>query len=528
MSRSAPTPHAPTPHAPTPHAPTSWRPRFCRGWVALLAAALLLTGCAADATPARNIPRYAVLVNVGSRSLTRPLPPGYVGLSIEYPSSIAYSGANPRRPNPVFLQLVRNLNPGQEPVLRFGGDTTDWTWWPVAGMARPRGIRYTLTRHWLAVTAATARALDARLILGVNFEADKRRIAATEARAILQGIGRRRIAGFELGNEPEAYSTLGWYYIRHTVPVLGRRPGYGFTSYLRDYASVAGALPRAVPLVGPASGAPDWLSGLGRYLSAQPRVRVATFHRYPLHRCATARNSIAYPTIHNLLLPVASSGPARSLSAAVATAHAHHTPFRADELNSVSCGGARGVSDTFAAALWALDTLFNMDRVGVDGVNIHTFRTGVYAPFTFAERHGRWSAKIRPMYYGMLLFTRAAPPGSRLLAAEHRGPATLRIWSTRGADGRVRVLIINDSPRRPVTVAIRLPGFTENATVARLRARNLSARSGVTIAGQSYGPRSHTGNLTGTSRTAAIVATRGRFVVPLPAASAALVTTTAP
>ena len=41
-------------------------------------------------------------------------------------------------------------------------------------------------------------------------------------------------------------------------------------------------------------------------------------------------------------------------------------------MNAVSCGGVRGVSDTFASALWALDTLFEFSRVGVDGVNFHT------------------------------------------------------------------------------------------------------------------------------------------------------------
>ena len=41
------------------------------------------------------------------------------------------------------------------------------------------------------------------------------------------------------------------------------------------------------------------------------------------------------------------------------------------ELNSVTCGGLRGVSDSFATALWAPDALFEMLRAGVDGVNIH-------------------------------------------------------------------------------------------------------------------------------------------------------------
>ena len=60
------------------------------------------------------------------------VPPGFIGLSIEYHSVPGYFGPV-GQPDPVFVQLVRNLVPGQSPVLRFGGDTTDWTWAPTPG-----------------------------------------------------------------------------------------------------------------------------------------------------------------------------------------------------------------------------------------------------------------------------------------------------------------------------------------------------------------------------------------------------------
>ena len=362
---------------------------------------------------------------------------------------------------------MRNLTPGQSPVLRFGGDTTDWTWAPTPGVPKPAGIRYTLTPAWMRSTAAAARALNARLILGINFESDSPAIAAAESAALLSGVGRRYVAGLELGNEPEVYGSLGWYETPAGVAVPGRPASYDFASYLPDYARVSRALPRDVPLVGPASGAPQWLAGLNRYLAANPRVRLVTFHRYPLHRCFTARSSPEFPTIANLLAPVAASGPATSLAAAIAAAHARGIPLRADELNSVSCGGARGVSDTFASALWVLDTLFNMARAGVDGVNIHTFHKAIYEPFAVSERAGRWSAQVKPMYYGLLMFGEAAPPGARLLPAAYRAPATLRIWATRAPDGRVRIVLINDSRRRSVTVAVHLPGAPPRGTPHR-------------------------------------------------------------
>jgi hypothetical protein len=487
-----------------------------------VAAVLVVQG---DAAPPPRIPRDAIRIDIGARPASHPIPPGFVGLSIEYPSSIAYSGRNPARPNPVYLQLVRNLAPGQRPVIRFGGDTADWTWWPAPGVAMPRGIRYTLTPRWIAVTRATAQALDARLILGINFEADRRAIAGAEARALLTGIGPHYIAGFELGNEPEVYGTLPWYTTAAKVPVPGRAASYNFDAYLRDYASVSGALPRNVPLVGPASGAPAWLAGLRTYLKDNPRVRIATFHRYPLHRCFNPLNSPTYPTIGNLLSPVASSGPATSLQAAVDAAHALGVPFRSDELNSVSCGGARGVSDTFASALWVLDTLFNMARVGVDGVNIHTFRTGIYAPFAFTFSAGHWQAQVRPMYYGMLLFTRAAPSGARLLPAIYKAPSTLRAWATRSRSGARTVILINDSRRHAMTVAVRVPGGPASAGLERLRAPHADAEAGVTLAGQSFGPSNTTGTLLGQPRMTVLTPIQGRFVVRVPPASAAMLST---
>jgi hypothetical protein len=486
----------------------------------LALAGLFAAGCGAG-RPSPPLPSNAVRVEVGARSVSGPLPSGFVGLSIEYPSALSYFG-EASDPNPVFLRLVRGLDPGQAPVIRFGGDTADWTWWPVPGMVRPKGIRYALGPRWLAATAAAAQTLRARLILGINLEADSRRIAATEARVLLRAIGSARLSGFELGNEPEAYSTLGWYYRHHRIPVFGRPRDYGFAAYLRDYAAIGRALPRGVALVGPASGAGPWLSGVSRFLARNPRVRTATFHRYPLHRCATPRSSVDYPTIGHLLLPGASSGPATSLRAAVTAAHAAGVAFRTDELNSVSCGGARGVSDSFASTLWVLDTLFNMARVGVDGVNIHTFRSGRYAPFFFSHHGGHWSARVQPLYYGLLMFARAAPPGSRLLPTRHRGGSALRIWTTRGRDGRIRVLVINEALRRPVTTAIELPGMTGAARLQRLTAPRITARRGVMLNGQSYAPGTTTGTLQGVPRQVVIHRQHQRYVVRVAPASAAL------
>jgi hypothetical protein len=165
-----------------------------------------------------------------------------------------------------------------------------------------------------------------------------------------------------------------------------------------------------------------------------------------------------------------------------------------------------------------------MAKTGVDGVNIHTFVKAIYEPFAVSQRHGRWTGEVRPMYYGLLMFARAAPPGSRLLPVSYRPSSTLRIWATRAPDGTVRTVLINDSRRRAATVALRAPAAAQGATGIRLRAPRVGSRSGVTLGGQSFGRVTTTGSLRGSPRTFALRAVQGRLVVRLPPASATVLT----
>jgi hypothetical protein len=263
---------------------------------------------------------------------------------------------------------------------------------------------------------------------------------------------------------------------------------------------------------------------LNRYLAANPRVRVVTFHRYPLHRCFTPPGSPTSPTIPHLLSRDASVGPAESLQAAVAVAHRHGLAFRVDELNDVSCGGAQGVSNTFSSALWVLDTLFNLAKVGADGVNIHTFADAIYGPFTFTRVAGRWEAHVKPMYYGLLMFARAVPAGSQLLLTDPPARPYLRVWATRAPGGMVRVVLINASRNRAITIAVRPPGASAVATLERLRAPGLRATGHVALAGQTFGAASTTGELPHSRETPTLHPIQDHYVLELPPASAALLT----
>jgi Glycosyl hydrolase family 79 C-terminal beta domain len=520
------------PRGPRP-APVCHHPRVQRRGASILAlaaaVALLIAAVLAQPAPAgtRVKARAAdsgpvLAATVGATATGQAMPRGFLGLSLEYKAVHQYAGRNPLAINPVLIQLIRYLAPGQAPVLRIGGDSTDSTWWPTRGVIQRGGISYALTKGWLRTTRALAVDLGAKLIMGINLASGRPALAATEAGAILQGIGRRYIDALEVGNEPDLYGAFAWYRDRRGRVVHARSRRYSLSSYTKEFWRFRAVLPR-LPLVGPSFSSLTWLSGLGHFLATEKSVRTVTIHRYPLHNSTTDPSNPTYPSIPDLLADTASSGLAQQLAPYVRVAHGRGLPFRVDEMNSVSGAGHAGVSDTFASALWVLDALFNMAAVGVDGVNIHTLPNAGYELFTFSNPAYGWQAFVHPEYYGMLLFAQAFPPGARLLpVSSPAGP--VKVWATAGRDGRTRVVLINKDPTTPATVQLSLPQASGPASLERLTAPSLAATNGVTLAGQTFGDSTQTGTLVGVPQTETVSPVGGSYAVDLPAGSAAMLT----
>src|SRR5690349_15699566 len=173
-----------------------------RGRRSLVALGFLI--CAMVGAPAMaraQTPEPPVMASVGDTPGGQPMGQSFLGVSLEYNALHIYTGRDPRDVDPVLIQLLRNLDPGQAPVVRIGGNSADFTWWPIKGTLPPVGVRYALTNGWVGMTRAFAAKLRAKLIMGVNLAGGRPAIAAAEARAILSGIGRQYLDGFEIGNE---------------------------------------------------------------------------------------------------------------------------------------------------------------------------------------------------------------------------------------------------------------------------------------------------------------------------------------
>jgi hypothetical protein len=252
---------------------------------------------------------------------------------------------------------------------------------------------------------------------------------------------------------------------------------------------------------------------------ARGAIGGVTVHAYPLHGCHRAERRRA--TVARLLAPASSRGLAARVATAIRLARVRPAMVRVGELNSVTCGGLRGTSDTFASALWSVDTLFALQRLGVAGVNIQSLVGAPYTPFGFspAGATGR-HAQAHPLLYGMLLFARAAPAGSRAVPLVRRPASGVRTWATRDPRGTLRVVAVNPSARTPRVLLLTARGRGA-AALERLRAPGLTARGGITLGGRAFGPD---GRLRGPRRVAHVVPRAGTYRVALPPATATLLT----
>ena len=114
-----------------------------------------------------------------------------------------------------------------------------------------------------------------------------------------------------------------------------------------------------------------------------------------------------------------------------------------------------------------------MAAVGVDGVNIHTLPEAAYEPFSFTKTGRTWRAFVHPVYYGLLMFAQAFPPGAT--AAGHRPGGAVKIWATQASDGTTRVVAINKSTDTPVRCSSSFPARRRSPAPSRC-SRRASAR----------------------------------------------------
>ena len=94
----------------------------------------VIAACLALGLPGVSAARAsAASLSVGPGAVTPPIAQDFLGLAFEYSAIRGWVGSGTAPPNPVLVQLIRNLDPVGRPSIRIGGLSTDRSWWPVPG-----------------------------------------------------------------------------------------------------------------------------------------------------------------------------------------------------------------------------------------------------------------------------------------------------------------------------------------------------------------------------------------------------------
>jgi hypothetical protein len=301
------------------------------------------------------------------------IPPNFVGLSYETQQLSQPDFFSPD--NTGLIAQFRELAPAG--VLRLGGNTSDVGWWkptPASqkpplpanvvlqvppGERSPEDLAYAVTPEAVRNLRGFLDATGWTCLYGINLGTNTPALAAEQAVFAAQALG-PKLEYFQLGNEPD-----------HFYRRFRDKAKWNANAYLDDWLAAANAIRARVPEA--RFGMPDiaddpsWFAPIAERLAAladAPRIAAVTHHYY-----FSGPPSNPKANTDDLLKP----DPRVQHDAELARAAAAklHTVCRLTEGNTCFRGGKPGVSDVFAASLWAADYLLNLASLGYAGINLH-------------------------------------------------------------------------------------------------------------------------------------------------------------
>jgi hypothetical protein len=258
-------------------------------------------------------------------------------------------------------------------VLRIGGNTSDIGWWKatpastrpeikvrdIGGGEPTSNLAYPITPEAITNLRAFLDATGWTCIYGINLGTNTPARAAEEAAFVAPTLG-PKLEYFQLGNEPDLFSSH-----------LRDKATWNANAYLDEWLAEANAIRARVPNA--RFGMPDiannaeWFATIGSRIPATPNHPdiVAVSHHYYIG----GPPSNPEMTIAHILAPnprvLHDAELVRECAAKL------HAPYRMTEGNTCYRGGKPGVSDVFAASLWAADYLLELASLGYAGVNLH-------------------------------------------------------------------------------------------------------------------------------------------------------------
>ncbi len=435
------------------------------------------------------------------------VPGRFVGLSFEASTldHFARFGAHGD-----LAALLRSLGPG---IIRFGGISADTrAAWVDPLSPRPAWAGWTVTPQMLEGVARFAKRANWRVLLAVSLAHYDPSAAAREVAAAHAALG-PYLAGVEIGNEPDSYAAHGL-----------RSDPWGVAEYLGEvaaYRQAIAAITPGVAIVGPDVSGSRVFANWATAFAANVHPALLTGHHYPLG----CHDAVA-PSIPRLLSPGVRRAEGGALDRYQSLAAAAQVPFRLDETGSVSCGGRPGVSDTFAAALWALDISVRAMTTGLAGINFegNVLHCNTYTPIC-AHTTARLNGGVlspQPEWYALLM-TRYLVGDRPLHVHIATAQANLDAAALLARDGAVHLVVVDDAPAtsRPTALHVDAAARFSSARVLALTAPSLASHNHVTLGGTAV--RSD-GSWSAPRRLPLHRATAGTITVGIAPGSAALIT----
>jgi len=437
-----------------------------------LAGASLLPGCGSSSStttppppptdppqPVPSGPLTATSINV-SATTAGTNPAAFCGLSYEK-SSFAkplFSASN--------SDLVGLFNRLGKSWLRIGGNSVDKTTWTPGGAGLTAGE---VAPADVDNLAAFLKATGWSVLYGVNLGQSTPALAAAEITYAQKSLG-SSLAGIEIGNEPDLYG--GNYFPKP----------WTYAEYIALWQSFADAILAAVPnapLTGPTLASPSnietWTVPFAQ--TEAKAINLLTQHYY------RGNGQSASSTIADLLSPDASLVSMLSNLAAISSGSG--LPFRLAETNSFYNGGASGVSDSYASALWVIDHLFHIALGGAVGANFHGGGNGTgYTPI--ADNNGQ-VVEARPEFYGMQLFTLAGQGTLQQTSVDANG-LNVTAYTVKPSAGGLSLIVVNKDATNNLSLTIDCGQAVSSATLSLMTCLSLASTTGVTIQGSPINP----------------------------------------
>jgi hypothetical protein len=361
------------------------------------------------------------------------MPP--VGLSIEYPVMAQELGTGACPPAALVGELLRLGSP----PLALAGASQDLTAPSGAVTGSPASWEtatlYSLPSSFWSQLHCLLSSVKEPLTVGINAERGSlpwaQQMVAAAQSAATNGLD------FSLGNEPDLYilpnySSLGKK-LSLEEDVAAVNLYLRLATYLRQAIGGLGS-------VGPElAAAKHWQRQLPGVI-AQLHEGTVGVHLYPFSACKDPRAA----TVRGLLSARAADAP-RGLVWVVADARAAGVPAIISEANSISCGGIPGVSDSPAAAVWAVRFVLSALKTGFGEVRFH-LSGGSYDPFSVRGAEVR----RRPLESALFGLNRWLPVGSSLRTA--RGAPGVLATAVSGTPGGARMILDNEQARAQTIV----------------------------------------------------------------------------